>query len=122
MSGLRQALRTLRRQSGSAAVVVVTLAVSIAATTIIASLIEFLLHAIPVADPVRLAFVSSTDPRPSQAQSGMPGGLALSGTSVPDLVDWSARSRTIEAFIAYRYDSATLRENNVPERVRVVRT
>ena len=48
MAGLRQALRTLRRQSGSAAVVVVTLAVSIAAP-IIASLIEFLLHAIPIA-------------------------------------------------------------------------
>ena len=122
MSGLRQALRTLRRQSGSAAVVVVTLAVSIAATTIIASLIEFLFHAIPVADPSRLAMVSSTDPRPSQAQSGMSGGVALSGTSVPDLVDWSARSRTIDEFIAFRYDSATLRENGVPERVRVVRT
>jgi len=122
MSGLRQALRTVRRQSGSAAVVVVTLAVSIAATTIIASLIEFLFHAIPVADPSRLAMVSSTDPRPSQAQSGMSGGVALSGTSVPDLVDWSARSRTIDEFIAFRYDSATLRENGVPERVRVVRT
>jgi hypothetical protein len=96
-------------------------AVSIAATTIIASLIEFLVHAIPVADPSRLAMVSSTDPRPSQAQSGMSGGVALSGTSVPDLVDWSARSRTIDEFIAFRYDSATLRENGVPERVRVVR-
>ena len=122
MPGLRQALRTVRRQSGSAAVVIGTLAVSIAATTIIASLIEFLLHAIPVADPARLAMVSSTDPRPSQAQSGMSGGVALSGTSVPDLLDWSARARTIDEFIAFRYDSATLRENGVPERVRVVRT
>ena len=74
MTGLWQALRAVRRQSGSAAVVVVTLAVSTAATTIIASLIEFLLHAIPVADPSRLAMVSSADPRPSQAQSGMSGG------------------------------------------------
>jgi putative ABC transport system permease protein len=122
MAGLRQALRTLRRQRGSAAVVVVTLAVSIAATTIIASLVEFLLHAIPVADPSRLVMVSSTDPRPSQAQSGMSGGVALSGTSVPDLVDWSARSRTIDEFIAFRYDSATMRATTAPERVRVVRT
>jgi putative ABC transport system permease protein len=122
MAGLRQALRALGRQPGSAAVVIVTLAVSIAATTIIASLVEFLLHAIPVADPSRLAMVSSTDPRPSQAQSGMSGGVALSGTSVPDLVDWSARSRTIDEFIAFRYDSATMRATNVPERVRVVRT
>jgi putative ABC transport system permease protein len=122
MAALRYALRTWRRQAGSAAVVIVTLAVSIAATTIIASLVEFLLHAIPVADPTRLAMVSSTDPRPSQAQAGMYGGLALSGTSVPDLVDWSARSRTIDEFIAFRYDSATMRENGLPERVRVVRT
>jgi len=122
MSGLRQALRTLLRQSGPTAVVIVTLAVSIAVTTIIASLVEFLLHAIPVADPSRLAFVSSTDPRPSQAQSGMLGAVALSGTSVPDLVDWSARARAIDQFIAYRYDSATLREQRLPERVRVVRT
>ena len=48
--------------------------------------------------------------------------MALSGTSVPDLVDWAARVRTIDEFIAYRYDSATLRENDVPERVRVYRT
>ena len=122
MAGLRYALRSLRRRAGSAAVVIVTLAVSIGATTIIVSLVEFLFHAIPAADTSRLALVSSTDPRPSQAQSGMYGALALSGTSVPDLVDWAARVRTIDQFIAYRYDSATLREGNVPERVRVVRT
>ena len=92
MAELRYALRTLRRRAGAAAVVIVTLAVSIGATTIIASLVEFLLHAIPVADASRLAFVSSTDPRPSQAQSGMHGALALSATSVPDLVDWTARA------------------------------
>jgi len=122
MANLRQALRFVTRQPGSAAVVIVTLAVSIGATTIIVSLLEFLLHAIPAADSSRLAFVSSTDPRPSQAQSGMDGAVALSGTSVPDLVDWSSRVRTIDEFIAYRYDSATLRQNGVPERVRIIRT
>jgi len=122
MAGLRYALRSLRRRAGSAAVVILTLAVSIGATTIIVSLVEFLFHAIPATDTSRLTLVSSTDPRPNQAQSGMYGGLALSGTSVPDLVDWASRVRTIDQFVAYRYDSATLREQNVPERVRVVRT
>ena len=102
---LRYASRSLLRRGGSSALVVFTLAVSIGASTIIVSVIEFLLHAIPVEDASRLAFVSSTDPRPSQAQSGMYGAVALAGTSVPDLVDWAARVRTIDEFVAYRLRS-----------------
>jgi hypothetical protein len=119
MAGLRYALRSLRRRPGSAAVVVVTLAVSIGATTIIVSLVEFLLHAIPAADSSRLVFVSSTDPRPSQAQSGMYGAVALAGTSVPDLVDWSSRVRSIDEFRPPIITTRDLRERRA-RRVRVI--
>jgi len=59
------------------------LAIAIAATTIIASTIDGVWHAIPATSTERLVFVASTDPRPSQAQSGMSGNLAMTGTSVP---------------------------------------
>ena len=92
MFGLRHALRTLTKSPGPTFVVTSTLAIAIGATTIIASTIDGVWHAIPAIDTERLVFVASTDPRPSQAQSGMSGNLAMTGTSVPDLVDWTAHS------------------------------
>ena len=68
MPPLRYALRTLVKSPGSSLIVTVTLAIAIGATTIIASTIDGVWHAIPAADTERLVFVASTDPRPSQAQ------------------------------------------------------
>ena len=122
MFGLRHALRTLTRSPGPTFVVTSTLAIAIGATTIIASTIDGVWRAIPAIDRERLVFVASTDPRPSQAQAGMSGNLAMTGTSVPDLVDWKAHTTTLEQFGAFRYGTATLTGRGAPARVSVVRT
>jgi hypothetical protein len=119
---LRYALRTLVKTPGPTFVITATLAIAIGATTIIASTIDGVWHAIPAARTERLVFVASTDPRPSQAQSGMTGNLAMTGTSVPDLVDWTAQATTIEQFGAFRYGTATLTGREAPARVSLVRT
>jgi putative ABC transport system permease protein len=120
MFDLRLALRGMIRSPGPTAVVVLTLGVAIGATTIVYSTIDVVWHMIPAADTDRLVFVASTDPRPSQSQSGMSGGLALTGTSVPDLVDWTGQSTTIEQFGAFRHGSATLTGLDAPLRVSIV--
>jgi putative ABC transport system permease protein len=122
MLPLRHALRTLRKTPGPCIVVMMTLAIAIAATTIIASTIDSVWRAIPAHDTERLVFVASTDPRPSQAQSGMAGSLAMTGTSIPDLVDWTAQATTVERFVAFRYGTATLTGRETPVRVSLVRT
>jgi predicted permease len=120
--GLRYALRGLTKSPGPTFVVMATLALAIGTTTIIASTIDSVWHAIPAVDKERLVFVASTDPRPSQAQSGMSGNVALTGTSVPDLVDWMAQASTIEQFGAFRYGTATLTGRGAPVRVSLVQT
>ena len=90
------ALRALRRNPVPTAVIVLTLAVAIGVSTIIASTVDSVWHALPVADTDRLIFVSSTDPRPGEARAGMAGDVAITGTSIPDLVDWMARSTTVD--------------------------
>jgi putative ABC transport system permease protein len=121
MFGLRHALRTLTRSPGPTFVVTSTLAIAIGATTIIASTIDGVWRAIPAVSTERLVFVASTDPRPSQAQAGMSGNLAMTGTSVPDLVDWAAQTTTVEQFGAFRYGTATLTGREAPSRVSLVR-
>jgi len=122
MSNFRYALRALLRNATSTAVVVLTLAVAIGAATIIASTVDSVWHAIPASDTDRLVFIASTDPRPSQARAGMLDGVALTGTSVPDLVDFIERSTTAEQFAAFRYATATLKGLDAPERASLIRT
>ncbi len=116
------ALRTLWKTPGPSVVIMVTLAIAIAATTIIASTIDSVWRAIPAVNTDRLVFVASTDPRPSQAQSGMTGNLAMTGTSVPDLVDWTEQTMAVEQFGAFRYGTVTLTGRGAPLRVAVVHT
>ena len=122
MLSIRHALRTLRTSLVPSLVVMVTLAIAIAVTTIIVSTIDSVWHAIPARDTDRLVFVASTDPRPSQAQSGMAGNLAMTGTSVPDLADWTAQATTVERFAAFRYGTATVTGQEAPTRVSIVRS
>ena len=98
---VHHALRTLMKTPGPSVVIVLTLAIAIAATTIIASTIDGVWRAIPASDTERLVFIASTDPRPSQAQSGTTGNLAMTGTSIPDLADWVTHTTTIEEFGAF---------------------
>ena len=119
---VRHAWRALWKTPGPSIVIVATLAIAIAATTIIASTIDGVLRAIPAVNTERLVFVASTDPRPGQAQSGMSGNLAMTGTSVPDLVDWAGQTATVEQFGAFRYGTATLTGRGAPLRASLVRT
>jgi predicted permease len=121
ISGLRLALRTLRRNPAPAGVIVFTLAIAIGISTIIASTVDSVWHALPVADTDRLIFVSSTDPRPGEARAGMAGDVAITGTSIPDLVDWMSRSTTVEDFAAFQYATTTLTGLDAPERASIVR-
>jgi putative ABC transport system permease protein len=120
---LRLALRTLTKNGLSTAVIVVTLGLAIGATTVVYSVVDFLWGvALPIANTDRLVFVSSTDPRPSEARAGMLGSLALTGTSVPDLVDWTTQTSTIEQFAAFAFDSASMTGRDTPLRAAMLRT
>src|SRR5688572_601980 len=121
ISGFRLALRTLWRNPAPTAVIVLTLAVAIGVSTIIGSTVDSVWHALPVADTERLVFVSSTDPRPGEARAGMAGDVAITGTSIPDLVDWTARSTTVDDFAAFQYATATLTGLDAPERASIIR-
>jgi putative ABC transport system permease protein len=118
---LRLALRGLLRNPTPTSVIVLTLALAIGVSTIIASTVDSVWHALPIADTSRLVFVSSTDPRPGEARAGMAGNLAIAGTSVPDLVDWMARSTTLEEFGGFQYGTATLTGLETPERASLAR-
>jgi putative ABC transport system permease protein len=118
---MRLALRSLWRNPAPTSVIVFTLAVAIGVSTVIATTVDSVWHAMPVADTAGLIFVSSTDPRPSEARAGMVGDMAITGTSIPDLVDWAARSTTIQDFAAFQYGTATLTGLDAPERASLVR-
>src|ERR1043166_9733086 len=118
MASIRFAIRTLGRNPTATAVIIITLGLAIGATTVAYSVIDFLWSvALPIARTDRLAFVASTDPRPSEAKSGMHGSLALTGTSVADLVDWTAQSSTVDQFAAFAFESASITGLETPMRV-----
>ena len=121
ISGLRLPLRTLWRNPAPTCVIVLTLAVAIGVSTVIASTVDSVWHALPVADTDGLIFVSSTDPRPGEARAGMAGDVAITGTSIPDLVDWMSRSTTVSEFAAFQYGTATLTGLDAPERASLAR-
>ena len=116
------ASRALVRNPTATLVIVVTLAVAIAVSTIIATTVDGIWHSIPVADADRLIFVSSTDPRPGEARAGMAGDLAITGVSIPDLVDWIEGSTSVEEFGGFQYSTATLTGLGAPERASLVRS
>ena len=117
----RVALRTVTRNPGPSVVVVITLAVAIAATTIVYSALDVLLYFVPATKVDRLVFVASTDPRPSESQSGVYGGVAWTGVSQPDLADWMARTKAFEEFAGFRFSTATLTGLDAPRRVSMMR-
>ena len=122
IQALRYALRALLRNPTSTFVIVATLTVAIAVSTMIATTVDGIWHSIPVADADRLIFVSSTDPRPGEARAGMAGDLAITGVSIPDLVDWMEGSTTVEEFGGFQYSTATMTGLDTPERASLVRS
>lgn len=110
---LRFALRTLARTPGSTAVVIATLAIAIAAGTIVYSTIDMVVHLLPIAKRDGMVCIISIDTRRSEA--------TRMGVSVPDLADILEQSTTIDGFAGFTLDSATLTGVDVPTRVSIVR-
>ena len=113
MNDFRFALRAFVRTPATTVVVVVTLAVAIAAGTVIVSTIDAVVHLIPGSGHDREVFVATTDARPSQTWRN--------GVSIPDLIDWSERATTIQEFAGFTFGSANLTAVDVPLRVETVR-
>ncbi|MDP1572324.1 MAG: ABC transporter permease [Vicinamibacterales bacterium] len=93
LQDLRYGLRTLSRAPGFTAAAAVTLALGIAATTVLFTVVNgVLLRPLPYPDPDRLALLYSAYP-----QRGIDRGTL----SVPDFRDWSARTRTVSRMGVY---------------------
>jgi predicted permease len=107
---LRLAWRSLRGTPGFTAAVVVTLAVGIGANTAIFSVVDgVLLRPTPFADPNRLALVWETDRK---------SGTVREPSSVPDFLDFKARSREFQTLSAFRALELSLnRPGSDPARV-----
>ena len=97
LQDFRIALRSLRRQPGFSVVVVLTLAVAIAANTVIFSVVKrVILDPLPYPDADRLVWLNSID-----------RDAGFSPVSAADLVDWREQVTTIQSMAAYAYWSYT---------------
>ena len=105
---MRYAVRALRRAPGFAAVSIVTLALGIAATTIVYSIVDgILLRPLPIVDADRVMLVrEATD------------GEDMS-FSVPNYVDFRARQTSFAQFAAWRGLTANLTGIAEPRRLNV---
>ncbi len=110
---LTLAARTLRRAPGYAAVAALTLALGVAATTIMFSVVErVLLRPLAFARPEALVDVSET----------MVPRMSHGAASVPDLTDWRQQSRSFSALGGYTtYPGFSLAAGDRPERLAGVR-
>jgi putative ABC transport system permease protein len=105
---LRYAIRALRRAPGFAAVSIVTLALGIAATTIVYSIVDgILLRPLPIADPDRVMVVR-------EIVNGDDMSLA-----VPNYFDLRARQTSFASFAAWRGLTANLTGVAEPRRLNV---
>ncbi len=105
---IRYALRALRRAPGFTAVSVVTLALGIAATTIVYSIVDgILLRPLPIADPERVMLAR-------EAHDGDDMSF-----SVPNYFDFRARQTSFSQFAAWRGLTANLTGIAEPRRLNV---
>ena len=118
---LRYGLRTLLKHPGPTIVVVLTLAVGSAATTVIYSAIDVVQHFTPAVNRDDLVYAAATDTRVIQAGQGRRSVVLRSPVSVPDLADWAARSSTFDQFAGFAIGSANLTGIDVPLRVSAIR-
>ena len=89
---IRYALRALRRAPGFAAVSILTLALGIAATTIVYSIADgILLRPLPITDPDRVLLTREISPTGTEM-----------GLSWPNFLDWTARQTSFETFAGWR--------------------
>ncbi len=108
LNDLRHGLRSLLRSPGFTAVAVLTLALGIAATTSIFSIVETsLLHPLPFADPGRLVYLR---------ESKMPQ-LPEFSVAPANFVTWEAETHSFEAMGALASRPFNLTGGGEPERV-----
>ena len=106
------ALRTLTRQPGVTALAVIALALGVAATTVLFSVVNgVLLRPLPYADPDRLVQIAEVTTR-TAANPWNPA--SLTGDT---FTAWSETGRTIERVAAWAPVPATLRTPSEPVRV-----
>ena len=92
LPSLRIALRSLRRTPGFTAVVVLTLAIGIGATTAIFSVVDaVLINPLPYPTADRLEMIWVTNPQQE---------IAKDVTSYPNFTDWQSQASTFEAMAA----------------------
>src|SRR5918996_863942 len=97
---LRIALRSLRRTPGFAAVVILTLAIGIGATTAIFSVVDaVLINPLPYPTADRLEMIWVTNPRQE---------IDKDVTSYPNFIDWPSQATTFEAMAAVAGTNFTL--------------
>ncbi len=102
---VRYALRALRKMPGFAAVVILTVALGIGATTAIFSILySVLLAPLPYADPARLIALNETTPK-----------VGIVSASYADFLDWRAQSRAFSAMAAVHDVSFNLAGAGQPE-------
>src|SRR5262245_57958710 len=112
LSDLKQAFRTLTKSPGFSAIVVIVLAVGIGANTAIFSIVNgVLLKPLPFPTASRLVSVS-----------GIIRGEEENSASFPDLKDWRARSKTMDALALYTGFAAALTGNGDPVSLEVTVT
>ena len=112
-SDLRFALRTFRRMPTFTLVATITLALGIGATTAMFTLVNsILLRPLPYPHSERLVRVIQSYPEM---------GLATWGLNPQNVAMYRDRATDFEAFTAYRAGSITLRGNNGPQRLQVLR-
>ena len=109
LQDLRYGARLLARSRGFAVVAILTLALGIAAVTVIFSMVDaFLLRPLPFAEPEALVHVWQTD----RGQ-----GLTEGRVSVPNFLDWKRESAVFDGLGGYFYSSYNLSTDEQPIRV-----
>lgn len=105
---IRHALRALGRAPGFAAVAIVTLALGIASTTIVYSIVDgILLRPLPIAEPDRVMVAR-------ESVRGEPMSVAW-----PNYLDWQARQTSFESLAVWRGLTANLTGVEQPRRLNV---
>lgn len=102
MQDLRFALRQLRRAPGFALTVVLTLALGIAATTTIFSLVDaVLLRPLPFPEADKLVSLQTLE-RVDNPDNSRGTGVVPNDTSYPNFYDWRSSNRSFSSIAAYQ--------------------